>query len=65
MGWANGSQIADEVWGVVRGYIPPIKRKKVANEIIEIFEHEDADDWVDDQLIMEDAGRSYNEEEDF
>lgn len=63
MGWATGSYIAEEVWGIVREFIPIRKRKVVARDIIEVFENEDADDFSDDMLICEDAGYPESEEE--
>ena len=62
MGWASGSLIAEEVWGIVREYNPPTKRKQTAREIIEVFENEDADAFEDEQLIMQDAEYPENEE---
>ena len=55
MGWAAGSVIANDVWQIVRNYIPEHERKDVAEKIIRIFKDEDADDWSSDQLIYEDA----------
>lgn len=63
MGWAAGSGLADEVWGIVREFVPPHKRKAIAREIIEIFEGEDADDWCGDMLIEEDADFPESEQE--
>jgi hypothetical protein len=56
MGWASGSEIAEEVWGIVRAFVPVRKRKEVAQEIIEVFENEDADAFEDEMLICQDAG---------
>jgi hypothetical protein len=55
MGWAAGNELADEVWGIVREYIPTHQRKVIAREIIEVFEREDADAWDGGTLIEEDA----------
>ena len=65
MGWARGSGIAEEIWGIVREFIPVRKRELVANDIIEVFEDEDADDWDGTSLIEEDAGRTGIEDEKF
>lgn len=56
MGWASGSQLADEVWGIVREFVPHHKRRTIAREIIDVFENEDADAWDENDLICEDAG---------
>lgn len=63
MGWAAGSEIAEEVWGIVREYIPAHKRRIIAKDIIEIFEDEDADAWDGTSLIEEDADHNVFEDE--
>jgi hypothetical protein len=61
MGWASGSELADQVWRQVRKHVPENKRKAVAQKIIRLFEHHDADDWVGDQQICQDA-KMYQDE---
>jgi hypothetical protein len=55
MGWSSGSQLAEDVWSVVRLHVAKPKRKKVALKIYEMFCDRDADDWGGTQL-EEDAG---------
>lgn len=55
MGWSSGSILADETWGLVREFIPPRQRKRVAREFIGKFEEYDADDWGYETLLEEDA----------
>ena len=43
MGWASGSSLADDIWEVVKFHIPANKRKKVAKELIKMFEDRDCD----------------------
>jgi hypothetical protein len=62
MGWASGSQLAEEVWDVVRPLIPAAKRKKAALSIIDSFESYDCDTLDEAETLMKDAGRQ-NEDE--
>jgi hypothetical protein len=55
VGWSAGSELADDVWSLVREFIPPSARKRVAREVIGKFEDHDADDWGYGRLIEEDA----------
>ena len=43
MGWASGSCVAEEVWEVIKKYIPKSKQKAVAANLIEVFESHDCD----------------------
>lgn len=45
MGWASGSQLAEELYEDIRRDIPAKKRRRVARMIVEAFENHDADDW--------------------
>lgn len=47
MGWATGSEIAEEVWNNIRSFINKDERTlaEVSKRIYEIFENRDADDW--------------------
>ena len=56
MGWASGSGLACEVYGLVRNYIPEKKRKQVATKIFDLFTDMDADDWNGDSTLEKDAG---------
>ena len=47
MGWAEGSTVANEVWGILKPYINKDERTlaEASKRIYEIFENRDADDW--------------------
>ena len=63
MGWASGSYFADDVWHVVKPHIEPSKRREVARELIRVFCSQDADDWYDQQILV-DAGHPTGEYDD-
>jgi putative lipoic acid-binding regulatory protein len=50
MGWASGSELADDVWKVVKKYIPKDKKKEVAIKIVDLFQDYDADAWENDGI---------------
>lgn len=62
MGWAGGARLAEEVWDIVRGFIPEEKRTDAAIRIIEAFRGEDWDTVDEAETLAADAGW-YNEEE--
>lgn len=62
MGWATGSEIAEEVWKVVKDAVPSQNRQYVADKLLEIFENHDADAFDSDMEIVKDAGRNFDEE---
>jgi hypothetical protein len=64
MGWASGSELAEEVWELVREYIPKRKREQVAKDLVNIFEDHDCDTMEEAELLMEDAGLDDPEDED-
>lgn len=45
MGWASGSEIAEEVWDMFRGLIHKDK-KKYANRLIDLFEAAEQTKWT-------------------
>ena len=55
MGWASGSEIAEELWDVVREYIPEDSRKSVASRVVSIFEDRDCDTIEEAELLYSDA----------
>jgi hypothetical protein len=57
MGWASGSQLAERVYEHIRPWIPPNRRRQVAQYILDQFEGEDADDFDYDTHLWLDAGR--------
>jgi hypothetical protein len=56
MGWSGGSEIAAEVWDLVKDFIPPKKRKRVAKQIVSLFEDQDCDTMYEAEDLMEAAG---------
>lgn len=52
MGWCSGSYIAEDMWDIVREFIPIDKKPEVAKKIVDRFCDEDADDWGDGELVM-------------
>jgi hypothetical protein len=64
MGWASGSELAENVWAAVRKDIPITRRHQVARHIIDLFEDMDCDTIDECQQLCKDAGRLYNQETD-
>jgi len=57
MGWASGSEIAEDVYDLIRKYVPTKERKRVAGKIIDIFEHHDCDTMYECEVLIKDAKR--------
>lgn len=57
MGWASGSQLAEETWDLVRNYIPAKNLKSIANQFIDKFEDMDCDTMDECEQLMIDADR--------
>jgi hypothetical protein len=57
MGWASGSPMAEAMYEDIRKDIPKEKRARVAETIINAFEHRDADDWDPTSDLWKDSGR--------
>ena len=55
MGWSGGSLIAERVWQLVQVYVPGDCRERIAREIIDIFEDEDADTMEEARTLWADA----------
>ncbi|MCX6035002.1 MAG: hypothetical protein NTV38_08505 [Chloroflexi bacterium] len=55
MGWASGSQLAEDVWDVVRPAIPQKNRQELAVKIIRLFEDHDCDTLDEAQSLIKDA----------
>ena len=62
MGWCSGSEIAQDVWALVRKFIPDKKREKIARKLIDIFEDRDADTMDEAVQLCKDARRVYDED---
>ena len=44
MGWASGSELADEVWNIFEKFMPNEKvAKKTAQKLVDAFEDQDCD----------------------
>lgn len=56
MGWSSGPRLAGEIWTLVRPHLDPLHRRVVVREFIRIFSSYDADDWCEQQELLEDAG---------
>lgn len=55
MSWKRGSELADELWYLVRKYIPQKDKKAIARRFITIFENEDCDTLYECEELMKDA----------
>lgn len=54
MGWASGSELANELWSEIKPLVPKKHRESVATAIYEKFSDADAADWsLDDELIID------------
>lgn len=57
----------EDVWELVREFIPEQKRKEVANRVIDIFEDEDVDfdyDDIESQILIDAELVEFDEDED-
>jgi len=61
MGWISGSKLAESIWSLVRDYIPQRKRKKVALDLIDLFENMDCDTIDECVKLCRDAERQPGE----
>ena len=55
MGWASRSELAEEIWDVVRSLIPVETRRKVARLIVRAFEDRDCDTLDEAETLIADA----------
>lgn len=63
MGWASGSELAQDMWDELKQYIPKKDQVAASRVILEAFEDRDADDWdIDSDLIKTAAPEWANEE---
>ena len=56
MGWASGSELAEDVWALMSPFIPPSKRKQLAIELIDLFEEHDCDTMDECEDLIKAAG---------
>ena len=45
MGWASGSHLAEDVWKIIKKFIPEDQKQTIAKKIYDKFCEGDADDW--------------------
>lgn len=62
MGWASGSEVAEDIWGLVRPLTTKENRKYVAKKMIGIFENHDCDTIYECEQLYKDAGRNPDED---
>lgn len=43
MGWASGSELAEDIWGLLDIYVAQKNKKHVASKLIKLFELHDCD----------------------
>ncbi len=56
MGWASGSELAEDVWEAVGKHLPKNRRQEIARRIVDLFERHDCDTLDEAQTLMKDAG---------
>lgn len=56
MGWSGGSELAEQIWEIVRDHIPDDAKQAVALDLVDLFEYEGCDTMHECTLLMEDAG---------
>ena len=54
MGWSGGTGLAEDVWDLVRKYIPEEERQKIAKKIYDMFCDMDADGWEGTEQLWKD-----------
>lgn len=63
MGWSSGSTLGEEIYCLVRKYIPVKKRKLIASKIYDLLCDQDADDWEGTSKLEKDANINQDIEE--
>lgn len=63
MGWASGSELAENIWSAVERYLPEKEKQAVAFEIYNLFCDYDADDWSGDSDLEKAAEVNQEDEE--
>lgn len=56
MGWAEGSELAQEIWNFIRKDINPDRKKKFAIKLIDMMEDRDCDTMYECDEIQKAAG---------
>lgn len=55
MGWASGSELAEDCWELVRQFVPENKKKAIARKFIKLFEQQDCDTMESGMTLCKDA----------
>lgn len=53
--------MATKIWSLVREFVPARKRKRIAKELVDIFEQQDCDTMYEAEQLMKDAGIEYDD----
>lgn len=56
MGWASGSEVGDQIWNNIRGFIPQGSRAEAAKIVIDALESQDCDTIYECEQLVIDAG---------
>lgn len=64
MGWSDGVTLAEDVWEVVRPFVPEEQRKAVARKLYDLFGEYDADGWDNGCRLAQDAEVLEDEDDD-
>jgi hypothetical protein len=59
MGWASGSYLAEDIWNLVRKYIPDKDRVQVARKFVDLFKSFDCDTLQECDQLMKDVNILY------
>jgi hypothetical protein len=59
MGWASGSYLAEDIWNLVRNYIPTTDRVQVARKFVGLFKSFDCDTLQECDQLMKDVNILY------
>ena len=63
MGWCKGTEIACDLWDIVKEYIPSKEKKQIATKVYDLFCDNDADCWEGGSDLESDAEIKYEEDE--
>lgn len=55
MGWASGSQLAEDVWTLFAQHLPEDKKQEIARKLVRMFESEDCDTMSEAEELMKAA----------
>jgi hypothetical protein len=56
VGWAGGSEVGDQIWNNIRGFIPEGSREEAARIVINALEDQDCDTIYECEQLVIDAG---------